>query len=164
MALTIERLRELLDYNPTTGDLTWKVHKSIRVRAGDKITGRNHSGHLRVGIDCKRYLAHRIAWFHYYEKWPLNRLDHIDHNPSNNRLSNLREATHAQNLWNRGAPRHNTSGFKGVSYVTHCKKWDARITANGKLLLLGLFATPEEAHVAYCAAAKRLHGEFARTE
>lgn len=77
-----------------------------------------------------------------------------------NRRSNLRVASHAQNSQNKGLQANNKSGFKGVSWAKRQKKWTAHIGANGKHKNLGYFADPEEAHDAYCAAAKALHGEF----
>ena len=89
-------------------------------------------------------------------------VDHIDMNPANNRRSNLRECSHNENLWNSGARKCSTSGLKGAFYERTTYKWRARISANGKRVSLGYFDTPEEAHEAYCLAAKEMHGEFAR--
>jgi hypothetical protein len=94
-------------------------------------------------------------------------VDHINGDGLDNRRSNLRPCTRSQNMANRGRQRNNTSGYKGVSRSG--RKWCARIYApnpNGgrsRALTLGRFDSPEEAHAAYCEAAKRLHGEFART-
>lgn len=88
-------------------------------------------------------------------------VDHIDGNPLNNCRDNLRIATHSQNLMNKGKQSTNTSGYKGVSWHKGARKWAAQIIVNGKRLYIGEFKTPEEAHVAYCEAAKELHGEFA---
>lgn len=86
--------------------------------------------------------------------------DHINGNPLDNRWVNLRICTGPQNVCNRGMSRHNTSGFKGVS-KTKNDRWVSQIAFGGKSYYLGTFATPEEAHQAYCDAAVRLHGEFA---
>lgn len=91
-------------------------------------------------------------------------IDHRDGNSLNNRRANLRLATHAQNQHNRKAYATNTSGYKGVSYYRPTGKWVARIELKGKCKGLGYFFTPEAAHAAYIAAAKELHGEFARWE
>ena len=93
--------------------------------------------------------------------WKMQ-VDHIDMNPANNRRSNLRECSHNENLWNSGARKCSTSGLKGAFYERATNKWRARISANGKRVSLGYFDTPEEAHKAYCLAAKEMHGEFAR--
>ncbi|TFZ81222.1 AP2 domain-containing protein [Candidatus Macondimonas diazotrophica] len=87
--------------------------------------------------------------------------DHIDMNGLNNRRSNLRACSNAENMRNRGAYANNTSGFKGVIWQADMMKWRARIKVNGKLKHLGYYSTPPEAHAAYCRAAIELHGEFA---
>jgi hypothetical protein len=90
--------------------------------------------------------------------------DHIDGNGLNNTRSNLQLATIAENNHNARIRQDNTSNFKGVCWHKAAAKWTAQIQVNGKHKYLGLFATPEEAHEAYCKAAKELHGEFARFE
>lgn len=89
-------------------------------------------------------------------------IDHIDGNPSNNRKSNLRICTVSENGFNRGKPKNNTSGAKGVSWNKKSQKWCARIMSNGKDYIIGLFDTIKEASDAYDAKAIELHGEFAR--
>jgi len=89
-------------------------------------------------------------------------VDHIDTNGLNNRRSNLRVATRSQNLCNRGACETNTSGFKGVKRRKDCNRWTAQIQLNGKYRYIGIFRTAQDAHAAYVAASKELHGEFAR--
>lgn len=91
-------------------------------------------------------------------------IDHIDGNTANNAIANLREASNAQNCMNKPKPKSNTSGFKGVRYHSRDRRWYAHIRLSGKQVHLGLFDTAEEAHAAYCEAAHRLHGEFARTK
>ncbi len=88
-------------------------------------------------------------------------VDHINHDGLDNRKSNLRLATHAQNNSNVGKYSNNTSGFKGVCWNKNDKKWQAQIGFKGKLYVVGRFDDPEEAHKAYCEKAKELNGEFA---
>lgn len=92
-------------------------------------------------------------------------VDHINGDTLDNRRANLRICTRAQNLRNAKTRRHSSTGVKGV-YVRANKNspmpWRAKIQADGKIFRLGKFATAEEAHAAYCEAASRLHGEFAR--
>lgn len=89
-------------------------------------------------------------------------IDHIDGDGLNNCRANLRLATHAENMRNRGRQKNNSSGFKGVFWDDSSKQWMSRIKVEGRPIYLGLFSTPAEAYVAYCAAAVELHGEFAR--
>lgn len=89
-------------------------------------------------------------------------VDHKDRNGLNNIRSNLRLSSPAQNQQNQKRHKDNTSGYKGVRFSKD--KWMARISVNGTRIYLGVFDTPELAHKAYCEAAKKYHGEFARFE
>lgn len=89
-------------------------------------------------------------------------IDHINCNSLDNRKINLRMANMSQNQCNRSKTKSNKSGYKGVSYRKDNGKWRAEIESNGVRKNLGSFHTPEEAYNAYCDAALRLHGEFAR--
>lgn len=91
-------------------------------------------------------------------------IDHIDGNSLNNRRSNLRLATRQENNRNRKKSKNNTSGYKGVCFDKYKKKWVATIGVDGKVIWLGRFKTPELAYEAYCEAAIKYHGEFARLE
>lgn len=85
--------------------------------------------------------------------------DHIDHDTLNNTRGNLRVATKRQNAWNSRRSADNKTGYKGVT--KYGKKWYASIKNNGKTVALGYFDTAEDAHLAYCDAARRYFGEFA---
>lgn len=90
-------------------------------------------------------------------------VDHINGDSLDNRRSNLRLCTPAENARNRSKKKNSTSGFKGVSWNNMANKWQAQIMANGKLKALGVFVEKEDAARAYDKAARELHGEFART-
>ena len=92
-----------------------------------------------------------------YGKFPLLRIDHINQNKIDNRIQNLREVSHAENLQNRGATRKNTTGAKGVSFDKRKEKFYARITAFNKKYYLGRFDKLEDAKNAYRIAALKLH-------
>lgn len=92
----------------------------------------------------------------------LSIAQHINGNVSDNRIENLRDATQSNNLCNKRMQSNNTSGYKGVGWHKAAGRWVARITIRKQHTHLGLFDTPEEAYAAYCKAAEKLHGEFAR--
>lgn len=87
--------------------------------------------------------------------------DHRNGNKLDNRRLNLRISTETQNNRNARRPKTNTSGFKGVYWDLHSKKWCAQIQARGTRKNLGYFHTAEQAHEFYCLAADLLFGEFA---
>jgi len=120
-------------------------------------------GYYQVKLNGKSYYLHRLlaqAFIPNPENKP--QVDHIDGNPQNNCLSNLRWATHAENMRNRKKHRNNTSEYTGVTFDKWSGKWKAQIKINGKNKSLGYFHTKEEAAAAYEAAAKEAFGEFYR--
>jgi hypothetical protein len=154
---TRERILELLDCDPLLGILRWKVWRPNGVKPGDLAGSAKGDGYLRVCIDGKRYGVHQVIWFYVHGTWPA-RIDHKDRNPERNSIQNLRIATRAQNIQNCKVYSTNSAGFKGVSPKN--RRFVARVTINKKTVNLGAFDTPEEAHQAYCQAAKVAFGEF----
>jgi hypothetical protein len=159
-----EKARELFDYNPETGDLTWRAStKGRRVRGNiaGYIFESEKNGYRVVGVDRRLYPAHRVIWLIVYGYWPAQ-IDHINGKRADNRLCNLRESTQTENTWNK--PGHGRSGVKGVSYNRKGDMWRARIMHHGKSRHLGDFRTKDEAGFAYERAARSLHGEFANAK
>ncbi len=168
MALTAARLRELLDYDPETGvfKVRTKWHRNVVV-GREWGTLEPKTRYVRLSIFGQRYFAHRLAWLHVYGEWPKNQIDHINATKNDNRICNLREATPSQNAGNRvmqlAGGRCNTTGFKGIWRHNSARHpWVAEIRVSGTKHYLGAFETREQAHAAYCEAAVRFHGEFAR--
>jgi hypothetical protein len=163
--LTRARLRELLHYNPKTGQFRWRKACSRGVNAGD-VAGGFHPrrGSRVICIQRRSYPEHQLAWFYMTGRWGRPTIDHRDRDSTNNRWENLRRATPSQNNANRRRPRHNTSGYKGVHLCRRTAKWVARIVYRDKSIYLGRFPTPQAAHAAYVAAAHKLFGEFAWAE
>jgi hypothetical protein len=157
--LTAERLRDLLIYNPETGLFSRRVGKA-RARAGAVCGDLDSHGYVRISLDCKRYLGHRLAWLYVHGCWPAADIDHINGVRTDNRLANLREAARRNNLANRRG--HASSGLKGAYWHGQNGCWYSRIGVNGKSIHLGCFDTAEEANAAYLAAARKHFGEFAR--
>lgn len=88
--------------------------------------------------------------------------DHNDNDGLNNRRSNLRHATNSQNMCNRGAPRNNTSGAKGVYWNKETNRWAAKIRVRNETRFLGRYGCITAAAIAYAKACQELHGEFGR--
>lgn len=156
--ISTERLRELLDFDPEAGAFTWLKGRRAGVRAGCT----NARGYVSIKIGGVQYLAHRLAWQHVNGDVPPTGIDHIDGNPSNNAISNIRLATQSENKQNARKQSNNTSGFKGVTWRKRDCKWQANIKCQDKLLHLGVFTDIHEAAAAYAAKARELHGEFYR--
>ncbi len=161
--ITYHRLLELLDYDPATGMFRWRV-KRHRVKAGTVAGCLHGTGYVVISADGQIYLAHRLAWLWMTGKWPSDDIDHANLDRSDNRWSNLREATRSQNRANAPIHAHNKVRLKGVyrAPAKLDKPFRAEIRKDGKRYFLGYFKTKEEAHAAYGAAATSLHGEFAR--
>jgi hypothetical protein len=161
--LTAERLREVLEYDPLTGVFRWRVARGAPVggRVGVVAGSKHPRGYRYVCIDGVSHKEHRLVWLYATGAFPALNIDHRDGNRSNNRLSNLREATTSQNNANARRNRTNKSGFKGVSWHKAAGRWRAQITMNGRVVHLGHFKKPEEAHAVYVTAATKHFGAFA---
>ena len=157
--ITQDELKDILHYNPDSGDFTWLVGHSS-VGAGDVAGHRHTHGYMSIEIGEERWRAHRLAFF-YMEGYCPEFVDHINGIKDDNRWSNLRPATHAQNMRNRRSQKGSSSKFLGVSKHTASGKWQAYIRVNGKNTNLGYFKKEEDAAKAYDAAASKHFKEFA---
>jgi hypothetical protein len=158
MSLTATRLRKLLDYDPATGEFTWRVNRRGRGgRIGER-AGTLSRGRWQVCLDGVIYLTSRLAVLWMTGRWPKNLVDHRNCNKSDDRWENLREADFSEN----GANSRRRGAFKGVTWTRG--KYQAQIKVGYKNIYLGRFAAPETAHAAYVAAAEKHFGEFARRQ
>lgn len=153
--------RKLFSYFPETGELRWKVDR-LPVKAGDLAGWVDTAGYRCIEVAGKGYKVHRVIWLIVYGRWPKKDSDHINGIRSDNRLSNLREATEAQNCQNARRRKDNSSGQKGVSWYPRYGKWRARIAVSKQDKLLGYFEKRSDAVQAYKKAALQHHGAFAR--
>lgn len=156
--MTANELRELLDYDPTTGVFIWKVstinHKRVGKIAGTVLRDSRH-GYRYIIIAGKHYKGSRLAWLYITGRWPTGQIDHKNGVRDDDRFQNLRDVSAAVNQQNqRRAQRHNVTGFLGVSPVGD--RFRATIRIDGKKCWLGSFDTAVEAHAAYVKA-KRVH-------
>lgn len=152
---TAEYVRSRLSYAPETGALYWMA-PGLGRRA-IKEAGGFSNGYLATRIDGTLYYNHRLAWLLTHGVWPVDKIDHVNGNRVDNRLVNLREATHSENLQNlRSARSDSRSGLMGA-FFRRSGVYFSRIMTSGRLTHLGYFKTAEEANSAYLEAKRRLH-------
>ena len=162
--LTHERLKEVLYYAKRTGRFTWIKASGRRSAVGSRAGWSVPSGYRRINIDGQAFLEHRLAWFYVYAAWPKAQLDHRNLDKSDNRFSNLREATPTQNMLNKPRYKNNTSGFIGFTYYKPTGVWRAELRINGQHVYLGQFPTAEAASAAYQVEIAKTRGKFAYRE
>lgn len=153
--ITQERLKQLLHYDPDTGIFT-RIESNRVDRLGKQAGSCNTKGHIQIRLDGTLYVAHRLVWLYMTGEFPINQLDHIDGDKTNNKIANLREATNKQNQENVPLQVNNTSGYRGVSFDKRLKKFRAYVCHNRQQITLGFFITAELA----AAAAKKARDQF----
>jgi hypothetical protein len=156
---TQARIAELFDYRED-GKLIRRVSTASNARKGEIAGTLSGVGYWAIYVDGVRYWAHRLIFMLHHGRAPET-IDHINGDPLDNRIENLRECSTSQNLMNRKRWRKREGEFKGASYRKDTGKWQAHIRIDGKKRNLGCFSTPEEASAAYLRAAKEHFGEFA---
>lgn len=171
--ISVEYLRECFTYNPEEGTFIWKIRprehfksedrwKTMNKRCAGKIAGGpTHHGYILIGVGRERHLAHRLAWVMSTGKWPDDTIDHINGNPSDNRLSNLRQASFLENTHNTRIRSNNTSGAKGVYKGPVSGRWRTYINKHKKRFFFGVYENYEDAVAVVREAREKLHGEFA---
>lgn len=175
MTPEISYLQECFSYNADTGALCWKTRPRshfandracsvFNARYAGTEAGSANAKRAAVKVSNRLYKVHRIAWAIFYGEHPTQQIDHINGDPLDNRIANLRLATNQQNQYNRGVNKNSTSGLKGVYWDKPVQRWRAQIVHNRASVFLGHYATSEEAAAAYAEGAKRYAREFARVE
>ena len=148
--INIQQIQELLIYSSSTGEFVWKAKapKKVRGKAAGTV---DCNGYLVITIKGKKYKAARLAWALHYGKDPNEKaVDHINRNPLDNRINNLRLATLAENSGN--------TCRKGISKDKN--RWVARVHHQGETIYLGSFECPLLARIAYEDKYRELHGVF----
>lgn len=171
----VEYLRQIIDYNPDTGEAFWLKRTANEYNnnrqclvfnsqyVGKRADCLAKNGYRRITINNIRYWFHRVVWALVTGSDPLEKqIDHINRDRSDNRVINLRLATHANNNANTIARNNNKSATKGVCFHKPSRKYMAYITVNYRRYHLGLYDTVDEAAKAYAKAANLHYGEFAR--
>ena len=162
--ITHKELKELLSYDPDTGDFWWKESapgRTTKKPAGGISKGRHVGQYRQLMIDGKKYMASHLAWFYVHGEWPEHEMDHINHNPLDDRITNLRPCTHSENQANKRIQKNNTSGVKGVTWVKSRNRWQVAVGRKGGFV--GQYKTIEEAMEAYEKASRERFGDFAHT-
>ena len=158
-------VRRFFSYDPLTGILTWCARPEGPLAWNTRWAGKtagfiDKRGYVNIDIYQTTYQGHRLAWLHANGHWPRHEIDHIDGNPSNNALANLREATHEENLRNTTARRQNSTGLKNITK----KKWGYCVSfiRSGERLYEGHFGTLETAIFVRELLAPNVYGNFDR--
>ena len=156
--VSLDRLREVLHYNPETGLFTWRVKRRANISPGD-IAGHidESKGYVIITLFGRHYYGHVLAWFYVHGVW--TEVDHKNRIGVHNQLINLRAATRAETNRNQGVRSDNMLGVKGITRTG--RKFMARIFVNGASLYLGTFETLDEAISVRQEATKKHFGEFA---
>lgn len=169
----VQILREALDYDPETGELHWKVRPEHHFpRECDmRMWNKRFSGRAAGGVGPLGYCvlkvqnvtipSHCVIWALVTGEWPDKFIDHINGVRDDNRISNLRLATPAENSRNARLNRNNTSGVKGVYWFKASRKWQVRLHFDGRLHHFGYYEDKEEAIRVIQAARLRHHDAFA---
>ena len=116
-----------------------------------KLCGR----YIQISINKKSYYLHRVIYKYFNEDWDItdssrdNQIDHIDINPTNNKIENLRVVNHSMNMRNKNKFKNSSSKYKGVSWYKITNKWLSQIRINGKIKHLGYFDNEGEAYECY---------------
>lgn len=146
--ITQKELKEILDYDKTTGVFTWKQSRANnKIKIGSVAGNLQSNGYYHIKINYKAYLSHRLAWLYVFNEWPKNRIDHINGIKYDNRIENLRDIPQRENCQNYTI--HRNGKLVGCSFNKNTKKWQSAIRVNGKLKHLGCYNTELEAHEAY---------------
>ena len=156
-------LRTFIFYDLATGDFFWRKNH-YRAKMGQLAGFRRKDGYLLITINQQTYRAHRLAWLYVYGEHPKGEIDHINGDPSDNRIVNLRVATRSQNTANIRKKCNSGNKLKGVTPARDGVRYKAQIRINGKNTYLGTYSNEEEAHAAYMLAARAEFGAFARAE
>jgi hypothetical protein len=157
--ITLERLRSVINYCPSTGIFTWAMARK-RCALGAKAGSISWAGYIIIRIDKNNYRAHNLAFFMMTGAWPDNEIDHKDANKSNNAWVNLRAATRGQNIVCCPASKRCVTGVRGVSLHPKTRRFRAYTCIEGGRQHLGYFATLEEAKAARRSAVMAHYGEF----
>ncbi len=151
----IELFSKCFEYRD--GNLYWRKTFGSRALKGNRAGKLRKDGYRDVALYGKLYLEHRIIFALHYNYLPVV-VDHIDHNPSNNKIENLRNSDYNRNIWNSRKSVRNTTNVKGIR-LTRNGKFEARVAAFGRTYQVGTYLTLNDAEKALIAFRTELHKE-----
>ena len=146
-------VKKLFTYDSISGNLIWKI-TTRNTKQGDCAGCRNTQGYIVIRFKGKNYYAHRLIWLLCKGYFPENSIDHINRDPSDNRLDNLREVSHQCNMRNVATRKNSVSGVRGVYWFKRTNKWQSAIRINNTNYHLGYYSNLDEA-VAHRLAAEQ---------
>jgi hypothetical protein len=159
------RLHELFEYRDGwlfyKNDVYTKVGVLTKITKGTKAGGVHPFGYVKMRVDGKMYMGHRIVWKMFNKDFETGTLDHINNNRSDNRIENLRLASRIENNQNAVIRKDNKSGVKGVYWNPRDKYYTAAISYGGKRKVLGNFKNLALATEFVQLARDMVHGDFA---
>jgi hypothetical protein len=151
--LTQTELKNLLRYDPDTGEFWW-IKSRIAARQHLPAGRSGPKGYRSISINRQPILLHRLAFLYMTGEWPTLFVDHINGVRDDNRWCNLREATKRENQQNLKKRTDNTTGYTGVTRVwKSTTRWRASLGG----VMLGHFTSPEDAYAAYLIAKQMVH-------
>jgi hypothetical protein len=153
MKIDIDDLRKLISYDPETGAIT-RISSPQPYVVGRTFSSPSTDGYISIKVLGKSIRAHRLAWMIYYGEEPGGEIDHFDGDKSNNRISNLRDVSHKENIHNQSRPQ-GSNPYLGVHMTNG--RWRATIKVDGKIKYIGSFDTAQEARDAYVEKKRELH-------
>lgn len=157
----VQRVREMFIYDELTGVISRRIGLK-RSPSGTVVGTKDSYGYLVVGIDGKMHKAHRLVWLYAHGEWPSGFIDHINHNPSDNRICNLRIVSNEQNQQHQSKAHsdNKTSGMLDVCFHKRHGKFMASISIKKKVKFIWYFETAGLAHDAYIATKSKCHPAY----
>jgi hypothetical protein len=157
--ITQEQALKFFEYKD--GILYWKLMPYKRNELIGAEAGTLDGGRRQITINKKHYKTHRLVYLMFHGYMPKE-VDHIDNNPLNNRIENLRPANRSEQCCNTRLRKDSTSGIKGVSWDKNRDKWVVTVTKNKKTMFRGRFNDLELAQLVAIEARNKFHGDFAK--
>jgi len=155
----LNRLRELLAYDASTGEFTWKVNHNSRARAGARAGTVYRNGYRVIGVDGRYYGEHRLAWMWVHGTLPNFQIDHINGERADNRIANLRDVKASVNSQNQRRAHSDKRSCRliGATWDKWSGRWKAQVISGGRTVFARYFDSAEAAHAAYVEAKRKLH-------